>query len=229
MDIIQQIISDFHDCTGIGVRFFDESGSQINTIGHVDNNFHPFTQTEMAKFKNATKILTATNVHHIVFPFNEKRQITGCFIIGPYQSGCTNNKKIIFKPSHCTPYFEELLHLIIKRKLTQNLEQNPHIAKSIQYINENHHLPITLQEVSNHTNLNMCYFCSLFKTTTGLTFNQYLIKTRIERSKELLINSSNSIIDISLSVGFNNHNYFSSTFKKMTGVTPTTFRNSSRV
>ncbi|MCS4481841.1 helix-turn-helix domain-containing protein [Clostridium botulinum] len=47
----------------------------------------------------------------------------------------------------------------------------------------------------------------------------------MEKSKELLTKNDLSILEIALSVGFNNQNYFSSTFKKFNNKTPIEFRN----
>lgn len=224
MEIIEQIISDFHGCTEIGIQFFDEHLNQVNARGPVEFTSFSFSEANFKKLSQSAEIVTPQNIRYIIFPFDERPQIKGYFAVGPYQSSCMNSKQIIFKPVHCWPHLEALLQLIIRSQLVQDSGQNPHICKSIQYIDDNYDLPITLEEVSDYVHLNMYYFSTLFKRTTGLTFNQYLNQVRIERSKELLSTSSKSVMDISLSVGFNNHNYFSSVFKKLTGTTPTAFR-----
>jgi len=73
-------------------------------------------------------------------------------------------------------------------------------------------------------NINKCYFCSIFKKETGLTFINYLNSYKIEKSKELLKNTNLSLLDIALSVGFNNQSYYSTVFKKITCKTPLEFR-----
>ena len=47
---------------------------------------------------------------------------------------------------------------------------------------------------------------------------------RIEMSKKFLCNKKYSIMDVSLSVGYNNHNYYSSLFKKLNNITPLEYR-----
>ena len=61
-------------------------------------------------------------------------------------------------------------------------------------------------------NINKCYFCSVFKKETGSTFINYLNNYKIEKSKELLKNPNISLLDVSLSVGYNNQSYFDPTF-----------------
>lgn len=225
MSLIQQILTDFYDCTSISIQFVDE---QFNTLNAAGRNFADVqTTVELRKLIQQNSIQsfkTGENIHYITLPFKEKLLPSGYFVVGPYQGECLDNE-ITFKPSHCTPYFEELLTLIVKRKLLNSEEQNEHIVKGLKYINENYHRTITLQHISDHLNLNTCYFCVLFKTETGLTFNQYLNKIRIDNSKELLVHSKKSIIDIALLVGFKHHSHYSQTFKKLIGVTPVEYRN----
>jgi YesN/AraC family two-component response regulator len=58
---------------------------------------------------------------------------------------------------------------------------------------------------------------------TGRGFSDYLIEYRIERAKELLSLPGASIKQVSASCGYPDPNYFSRLFKKVTGLTPTTF------
>ena len=75
-----------------------------------------------------------------------------------------------------------------------------------------------------HLNLNKSYFCSSFKTATGHTFCHFLNHFRVEKSKQLLLETDLNILDIAIAVGFNNQNYYSTTFKKFTGKTPSQYR-----
>jgi two-component system, response regulator YesN len=64
----------------------------------------------------------------------------------------------------------------------------------------------------------------IFKQEVGETFIDYITRTRIERAKELLKISHYKAYEISFMVGYNNPTYFSTTFKKLTGCSPTEFR-----
>ncbi|HEX7057943.1 MAG TPA: response regulator [Bacilli bacterium] len=83
---------------------------------------------------------------------------------------------------------------------------------------------VSLQEVADYIGLNASYFSQLFKQTTGETFVQYRIKRRMERAKQLLADPRNRITDISFEVGYADHPHFTKTFKKMTGYTPSEYR-----
>lgn len=97
-------------------------------------------------------------------------------------------------------------------------------TRVIGYIRDNYKKPLILEEVSAHFKLNKCYFCSVLKKELGKTFSQLVNEVRIEKSKELLLENKLSILDIALAVGFNNQNYFNMAFKKLTGMTPLTYR-----
>lgn len=67
-----------------------------------------------------------------------------------------------------------------------------------------------------------------FKSEYGITINDFLIKKKIEYSKNLLLNSSDSIKTIAALCGYDDQNYFSRLFKEKEGVTPGEYRNKIR-
>ena len=93
-----------------------------------------------------------------------------------------------------------------------------------QYIEKRFSTTLKLDDVDRHFNLNKCYFCSVLKKETGMTFTQIVREIRVEKSKLLLTNSNLSTLTIALTVGFNNQNYFNMSFKKLTGMTPLEYR-----
>lgn len=109
----------------------------------------------------------------------------------------------------------------------QNYE-NGMIVKGRQYITENYDKDISLDDVSRYLNLSPYYFSKLFKSETGTTFVEYLTNLRMERAQELLKDETLSIKEICASVGYADPNYFSRTFKKNVGVTPTVYREGSK-
>lgn len=98
------------------------------------------------------------------------------------------------------------------------------IKKAMLYISEHFNTPLTLEEAAAHVHLHPSYFSTLFKSSTGSSFKEYLNMVRIEESKRLLSNTDYSIIDIAVAVGFEDQSYFSKVFKKYTGLTPKQFR-----
>ena len=65
----------------------------------------------------------------------------------------------------------------------------------------------------------------LFRQVTGTTINRYLTNVRMEKAKELLMDLSNKLYDVSYAVGYMNPSYFSRQFKKYVGCLPSEYRN----
>ncbi len=70
------------------------------------------------------------------------------------------------------------------------------------------------------------YFSPLFKAHTGMTFVEYLTNFRMERAKELLCASNMKGYQVAEKIGFTDAHYFSLTFRKQTGMSPTEYRES---
>lgn len=99
------------------------------------------------------------------------------------------------------------------------------VKKAMKYVDENYRLPLSYRDVAKEVFVSPSYFLSLFKRETGLTFVDYLTAVRIDRAKRLLASSEMNITEIAYEIGFNNSNYFSSTFRRIVGKTAKEFRN----
>lgn len=98
------------------------------------------------------------------------------------------------------------------------------IKKASRYVHNHLSEPIRLQDVADYVGLSPNYFSSLFKKEMDLAFADYVNHTRIKESQYLLQTTNHTILDIAISVGFNNQNYFTTIFKKTTGITPKQYR-----
>ena len=78
--------------------------------------------------------------------------------------------------------------------------------------------------MSRAVDISPYYFSKVFKDETGENFIEYLTTIRIEKAKELLRGSNLSMKEICSAVGYSDPNYFSRTFKKNVGVTPTEYK-----
>ncbi len=83
---------------------------------------------------------------------------------------------------------------------------------------------LSIKDISEHVHLSSSYICTLFKTETGQTLNQYITEYRIEKAKVLLADPRNKIGEISEKVGYSDGNYFSKSFKKAVGLSPSEYR-----
>ena len=98
-------------------------------------------------------------------------------------------------------------------------------AKALSYIEKNYDRQIGMMEVSEACHISYSYFSRNFSKWTGVKFNDYLLKFRINKARKLLLCSSESITSISISCGFENISYFIKKFRQVTGYTPKDFRN----
>lgn len=87
---------------------------------------------------------------------------------------------------------------------------------------------LNLNTVCSYLNISVSRFSTIFKNATGETFMEALIRTRIQKAKELLENTDLKNYEIADRVGFSDPHYFSVVFKKMTGKTPTKYAKEKR-
>jgi AraC-like DNA-binding protein len=83
---------------------------------------------------------------------------------------------------------------------------------------------ISLAALAQNAKLSVFYFATQFKRSTGLSPHRYILQRRVLRASELLRNTSLSVLDVSLDLGFQHQNNFARAFRRMTGMTPTRFR-----
>ena len=83
---------------------------------------------------------------------------------------------------------------------------------------------ISLEQVASIAGFSPNYFSSQFKQETGMGFQDYLTMLRINRAKELLRSTPDSVSAIASALGFLDVSYFVKLFKRFEGVTPLTYR-----
>ena len=106
----------------------------------------------------------------------------------------------------------------------RNVERITLISRGLDYIKEYCCEKITLEDVAHYVHKSPFYFSHIIKDETGLTFNDYLTKMRVEKAKELLKDSNLSIATIAIEVGYNDQSYFSKVFKYWEGISPARYR-----
>jgi len=98
------------------------------------------------------------------------------------------------------------------------------IEKLKHFIEKNLNKEIGLKEASNVVCLSPKYISKIFKEKTGIGFNQYKLKLKVEKAKELLESSAYNINQIADKVGYLNVESFVRIFKNLTGFTPSEYR-----
>ena len=92
------------------------------------------------------------------------------------------------------------------------------------YINLNYTERITLDDLSKKLSINKYYLQKLFKRYVGLSPNEYVIRMRLTRAKELLRTTNLSVSQVSMDVGISNIGHFITLFKQHEGITPNAYR-----
>lgn len=98
------------------------------------------------------------------------------------------------------------------------------VQRVILIINENLTREPSLGELAQAINLSPSRMSHVFKTELGISPKQYLKLVRIQRAKELLLNSFLSVKEIARRVGARDESHFVRDFKKECGLTPTQYR-----
>ena len=106
---------------------------------------------------------------------------------------------------------------------------HPEIRSAIQYIRGNYDKDISLGEIAAEVGLSENYFSNLFKQETGENLTMYVNKIRIEEGTKMLDTSSLKVYEIAEKVGFRNTTYFSTTFRKITGMTVSEYKNKKQI
>ncbi|AKD05170.1 AraC family transcriptional regulator [Pontibacter korlensis] len=82
----------------------------------------------------------------------------------------------------------------------------------------------TSDYIAEKVGLDYNYISSLFSSFEGITIEKYLILQRVERVKELLVYDELSLKEIAYKLGYSSVAHLSSQFKKVTGLTPSHFK-----
>lgn len=83
---------------------------------------------------------------------------------------------------------------------------------------------LTIEDICRKTAYGRAYLSRIFKEQTGKTIMEYYQHLKIERAKQLLRENELSVKEIAETLAFNEPNYFTKTFKRITGLTPTVYK-----
>lgn len=110
--------------------------------------------------------------------------------------------------------------------LRQN--RNHTISQVLDYICRHSKEKISTAALAERFHFNESYFCKIFKSRTGFSVTEYLNRYRAEQAIPLLTETALSITEIAETVGFDDPNYFTRTFKKHFGVPPMQYKKERR-
>lgn len=102
--------------------------------------------------------------------------------------------------------------------------ESPMVTRAKLFIAQHQDEGVSLRQVAAAVNTSAFYFCKMFKQATGLTFTDYLARTRIEKVKNLLLNPHKRISEVAYETGFQSLSQFNRVFRRVTGESPTVWR-----
>lgn len=115
---------------------------------------------------------------------------------------------------------DSLLYKRVKNK-------NYVIELAKKYICENlSNEKLCLEMVSSYIDLSSVYFCRLFHKEVGISFTDYLNMERVSKAKKLLAETTLKVFEVSYMSGYRNAKHFNYVFKRIVGVTPLDYKNS---
>ena len=132
-------------------------------------------------------------------------------------------------------YLEQLLIMLLREiseksateifPSKENLENG--IVRAVkEYVNENIREKITVSSVCDRVGYGKSYLCKVFKDYVGKGICEYANDKKIDKAKQLIRDGNMNFSEISDFFSFDNPQYFSRVFKKITGITPSEFKSS---
>lgn len=112
----------------------------------------------------------------------------------------------------------------LQRPAVTALRYSPKIQQALVFIEANFSMPITLRDIAVHVGLSPNYLSSVFKTETGQRIMNYVNIVRVQHAKRLILEGHLKVYEMADLTGFDSATYFSTTFKKVTGMTIQEFK-----
>ncbi len=144
--------------------------------------------------------------------------------------------RMLYEFVHYTNYSDtiiqnllECLFIMILRKCDsggrdKSPTEHNSVRKAILYLHSHYQEDPTLTELSEIAGLNKNYFSSLFHTSTGKTYKEYINSLKLDHAKKLVLTSNAPIKEVCYASGFNSFTNFLRAFKENYGISPGVMR-----
>lgn len=110
-------------------------------------------------------------------------------------------------------------------KLPKGRLTSAQLGRVTEFVHENLSDDLSIEGLAGQAFLSPFHFSRLFKNTVGLSPHQYVLRSRVERAKRLLVTSPRlGLAEVSLSVGFYDQAHFTHAFSRFAGVPPRAFQ-----
>jgi len=145
-------------------------------------------------------------------------------LIQRIQKSCKDDT--IFSFSECLQIkqliSDSLLHLKNDTWKYETIDQR--VFTAMRTIEKNFKLKITNEELAEKASMAVNSFSRLFKISTGISIQQYVIKVKVENACSIMHHTDKTIDEIAFECGFFDRHHFSKTFKKVMNITPVYYK-----
>lgn len=192
--------------------------SETNPLHFSWIGFHGLNALFYMKLANITS-------ENPLFTYNKDDELRNCL----HEMEKIQNNRSFGTSLKMQSYLYMLFAILIDNNTAQHVTnskttQYNYVRKSLEYIQENYMNDLNVNKLAEYMNLNRSYLCSIFKKILNTSPQTYIAQYRINKACDLLKNSSYSISDISLMIGYKDYAVFQRYFKKVTGLSPNQYR-----
>ncbi|OGX68692.1 MAG: DNA-binding response regulator [Paenibacillus sp. RIFOXYA1_FULL_44_5] len=166
-----------------------------------------------SEFDYAQTAIRLGVVNYLVKPFNKKKLIDA-----------VEQALEIVDSRERVETMEKIVDTQLMHAKNEHVHASVPIQQAIQFIEEHLHESFSLRDAADHIHLNPSYLSSLFKEQTNLNFSEYVTRSRMQKAKELLLQTNLPITEIAEKVGYQTAKYFIKLFKEYEGSSPSFYR-----
>ena len=138
-----------------------------------------------------------------------------------HQSSCYMNSLLLKLLDCLVEHYQVSQENVVMQEKSEN---DLRMREVMQYIMANIDREISLNELANQMFVSPSTLSRIFKKDTGIYFAEYVMQLRVKNAEELLKYSQQNITHIAMVSGFTSSASFNRAFKKVTGLTPSEYR-----
>lgn len=164
----------------------------------------------------------AIDLMSVLLNLSRSRQIDPVELAGGYDmlyKGLFSQETV----SKSLDWLQQFAVSIVSRLMDQRSLGGSIVERLFAYIEIHYAEPIALKTIADEFSLTAAYLGRVFKEQTGSSFSRYLNTFRVEKAKALMSRQQITAKEAGLAVGYSDHNYFYTIFKKVTGMSPSDF------
>lgn len=127
-------------------------------------------------------------------------------------------------PLQILDWLDKVLYDVQTAYLNSKQQGRTEFDNVMDYINANFDKELSMHDIASGLHMSESHFSRIFKKKIGTNFLEYITDLRMNKAREMLLHTDMRVYEVSLSVGYQDARYFSQLFRKVTGETPSEFR-----